>query len=98
MLKLRWRFFLAAVLCVLGAPLAAAEDAPHAGFAGSASCTGCHAAEAAAWAGSDHAWALKTPDAASVLGDFNDAAITSKGVTTRFSTQGRQVFRRDRGG
>ena len=92
MLKLRWRFYLAAVLCVLSASLATAEEAPHAGFAGSASCTQCHAAEAAAWAGSDHAWALKTPDAASVLGDFSGATIINKGVTTRFTTADGKYF------
>lgn len=57
-------------------------------FAGSAACAGCHAAETAAWQGSDHAWALKEPDATSVLGDFNDARFTGKGVTTRFFRQG----------
>lgn len=85
--KLRWRLFLAAVLCGLLAPLALAEDAPQAGFAGSASCAGCHEAEATAWAGSDHAWALKTPSPESVLGDFNDTAITNGNVTTRFTTR-----------
>ncbi len=92
MLKPRWRLILAAVLCMLAPCLALAEDAPHAGFAGSASCTQCHAAEATAWAGSDHAWALKTPDAASVLGDFNDASFTSKGVTTRFTSKDGKYF------
>ena len=92
MLKLRWRLFLAAVLGVLSASLAAAEDAPHAGFAGSASCTACHATEATAWAGSDHAWALKTPSPESVLGDFNDAAISNNNVTTRFTTRDGKYF------
>ncbi len=87
-----WRLFLAAVLCVLSATFAVAEDAPHAGFVGSASCAECHAAEATAWAGSDHAWALKAPDASSVLGDFNDASITNKTVTTRFTTKDGKYF------
>ena len=47
-------------------------------FAGSASCANCHPAETAAWAGSDHAWALKLPDATSVLGNFNDASFTER--------------------
>jgi len=92
----RWRLFLAAVFTVvfwaLGAPMTMAEDAPHAGFAGSAACAECHQAESTAWAGSDHAWALKTPDAASMLGDFNDAAITNKNVTTRFTTRDGKYF------
>ena len=83
----RWRYLLAAVLCTLWHSLAAAEEAPHAGFVGSAACATCHAAEATAWAGSDHAWALKTPSPDSVLGDFNNAEITNKGVTTRFTTK-----------
>ena len=87
MQKHRWRYLVAALLCALWHSLAVAKDAPHAGFVGSAACATCHAAEATAWAGSDHAWALKTPDAASVLGDFNDAAITNNGVTTRFTTK-----------
>lgn len=69
-----------------------AEDAPHSGFAGSAACAECHADVAKAWAGSDHAWALKAPDAASMLGDFDNAAITHKGVTTRFTTKAGKYF------
>lgn len=71
---------------------AMAETSPQAGFAGSGSCAQCHAAETTAWASSDHAWALKMPDAASVLGDFDDASITHKGVTTRFTTKDGKYF------
>lgn len=81
------RILVAALLWVLAGSVARAEEAPHGGFVGSASCAECHEAEAKAWAGSDHAWALKSPDAQSVLGDFNDASITNRGVTTRFSTR-----------
>ncbi|MCA3554920.1 tetratricopeptide repeat protein [Aestuariivirga sp.] len=87
MFRGRWQVVAAAVLWVLAGALARAEDAPHGGLVGSAACAGCHAAEASAWAGSDHAWALKTPDAASVLGDFNDASVTNGNVTTRFTTK-----------
>ncbi|MCA3559518.1 MAG: tetratricopeptide repeat protein [Aestuariivirga sp.] len=90
--RLRWQLFLAGVLCALSASLARAEDVPRGGFAGSASCAGCHVAEAGAWAGSDHAWALKTPDAASVLGDFNDASIANGNVTTRFTSKNGRYF------
>ena len=63
---------------------ALAED-PHAeGFTGTAVCAECHAAETDAWKTSDHAWALKEPDAQSVLGDFDDATFTHDGVTSRF--------------
>lgn len=55
-----------------------------ASYAGSAACADCHPAETKAWSESDHAWALKAPDASSMLGDFNDARFTHKGVTSRF--------------
>ncbi len=73
----------AAALLLLMLTPAAAEPA----FAGSAACAECHAAEAKAWSDSDHAWALKEPDAKSMLGDFNDARFTHKGITTRFFTK-----------
>ena len=73
-----------------------ASAAPEAGYAGSASCAECHAAETQAWQNSDHAWALKAPDAASMLGDFNDARFTHKGVSTRFfSKEGRYFVETD---
>ena len=75
-----------AALALMVAVPGLAETAPQ--FAGSATCAGCHAEETAAWTPSDHAWALKVPDATSVLGDFNDASYTGKGVTTRFFRDG----------
>lgn len=88
----RWRLFLAALMWVLAGSLALAQNAPQPGYAGSGSCAQCHAAETAAWASSDHAWALKTADAESVLGDFHDASISNKGVTTRFTTKDGRFF------
>ncbi len=84
MLGLRVRLFLAAALMLLAPALARAEASRHPDYAGSASCAQCHAQETRDWAGSDHAWALKEPDEKSVLGDFADARLTSKGVTSRF--------------
>ncbi|MCA3572756.1 MAG: hypothetical protein IOC86_02495, partial [Aestuariivirga sp.] len=52
----------------------------------------CHAAETKAWSESDHAWALKEPDARSMLGDFNDASLTHKGVTSRFFMKDGRYF------
>lgn len=83
------RLILASVRIVsfLALSFAAGGLAAHAdGFAGSNTCAGCHAAETAAWTGSDHAWALKEPDADSVLGDFSGATFNRKGQTTRFFT------------
>lgn len=58
---------------------ASAPPRPEAGYAGSAACVACHAAEHAAWAASLHAAALRTADApglASVLpsGDLTTGA------------------------
>ncbi|WP_161957403.1 tetratricopeptide repeat protein [Aestuariivirga litoralis] len=87
MLMLRLRLIVAALLCVLAIPVAWAGEAGSAGFIGSAACADCHASEATAWARSDHAWALKLPDAQSVLGDFDATSITHNGVVTRFTTR-----------
>jgi len=92
MLGLRVRLFLAAALLMLAPALAHAQDKLHPAYDGSAACTECHAQEAAAWASSDHAWALKQPDAQSVLGDFNDARLTTKGITSRFFTKDGRYF------
>ena len=79
----------AAVSWLFGLCLAAAAEE---GFTGSAACAECHADEAKAWTESDHAWALKEPDAKSMLGDFNDARFTHKGVTSRFLTENGKYF------
>lgn len=92
MLGLRVRHFLAAALMMLAPAAGMAQDKAHPDYAGSASCTECHAGETASWAASDHAWALKQPDAESVLGDFNDARFTNKGITSRFFTKDGRYF------
>jgi len=61
---------------------------PSAAFVGSARCAECHAAEHAAWQGSQHARAMQHATAATVLGDFADTRFSYAGVTSRF-------FRRD---
>ena len=57
-------------------------------FVGVAACNGCHAAEHAAWNGSDHDLAMQVADDKSVLGDFADAKFAYAGTTSTF-------FRRD---
>lgn len=57
-------------------------------YVGSKACLGCHAGAAEAWAGSHHAWAWRKPEEAAVLGDFDGASISHKGVTTRFMRKG----------
>ena len=87
---LRLRLFLAAVIGGLLAAPALAEKAHLEGYAGTAVCAECHADETETWKASDHAWALKEPDSASMLGDFENAAFSHDGVTSRF-------FRKDGG-
>ncbi|WP_119270264.1 tetratricopeptide repeat protein [Taklimakanibacter deserti] len=58
------------------------------GYAGSASCAGCHKAESAAWLDSHHGWALREAKPENVIGDFKDATFTHNNITSRF-------FRRD---
>jgi predicted CXXCH cytochrome family protein len=69
----------------------ASADGPElsaARFVGSESCAGCHAAETAAWRGSQHARAMQHATETTVLGDFADARFRYAGVESRF-------FRRD---
>jgi tetratricopeptide (TPR) repeat protein len=53
-------------------------------YVGSAACAECHAAESARWRDSDHALAMQTASAASLRGDFSDAALDHFGVSSRF--------------
>ena len=57
-------------------------------YAGGQSCAQCHENQHRLWTGSHHDRAMELPTPNTVLGDFNDAAFTRFGVTTRF-------FRRD---
>ena len=61
-------------------PAAPAEAA----YLGSAACATCHAEAFEAWSGSHHDLAMRTPTAATVVGDFDDSSFTKDGVTTRF--------------
>ncbi len=65
-----------------------AANAATARFVGSEACAACHAAEHAAWRGSQHARAMQHATEATVLGDFSGVRHTHDGVTSRF-------FRRD---
>lgn len=78
-------------VAVLLATSAAAQSAIPA-YTGSDSCTDCHTDAAAAWAGSHHALAWTPPDADHIVGDFDDATFTHKGVTTTFSREGDDFF------
>ena len=60
----------------------AATIAP--GYAGSAQCGQCHAAEAAAWSRSHHALAMEPADATTILGHFDGALHEDRGASARF--------------
>jgi len=77
---------LVAAGCKRGAEQAADEAPPR--HVGRAVCAECHAAEAAAWTGSDHDLAMEEVSDTSVLGDFGDVRFEHYGVVSRF-------FRRD---
>ncbi|TDJ77473.1 tetratricopeptide repeat protein [Pseudomonas putida] len=58
------------------------------GYADVGSCLGCHADQASQWEHSDHAWALREPTAANVLGNFDNARFDEAGVKARFFRKG----------
>ncbi|GMG85122.1 multiheme c-type cytochrome [Paralimibaculum aggregatum] len=64
----------------IAGPAVAAEPA----YVGSAACTDCHEAEAAAWAGSHHALAWTEATPANVLADFDGTRFSHDGVDYRF--------------
>ncbi|BCH30619.1 hypothetical protein MesoLjLc_25490 [Mesorhizobium sp. L-8-10] len=62
------------------------------GFAGTPVCGTCHAPQARDWANSHHRWALTEPTAETVLGDFAEATLDHKGLTSRFFTKEGRYF------
>lgn len=69
------------VLALWSAGTAVAEELEH---VGGKACGACHAAEAAAWRGSDHSWAWRPPTPDNVLGDFTDRTFEQDGIRARF--------------
>ncbi|MGH7742243.1 MAG: multiheme c-type cytochrome, partial [Candidatus Eiseniibacteriota bacterium] len=69
-------------------PRAEAPLTLRASYVGAAACRSCHAAEFAAWRGSQHALAMQPATDQTVQGDFHDAEFRDGGITSRF-------FRRD---
>src|SRR5262245_27614439 len=70
------------------APAAKAVPAAAPTFVGAAKCASCHPKEMEAYQASDHARAMQPATAETVLGGFDQARITQRGVTSTF-------FRRD---
>jgi predicted CXXCH cytochrome family protein len=69
----------------------------EASFVGSAACAGCHAKEALAWRGSQHARAMQAANPQTVEGDFDGAAFVRGDVTTTFAKRGDRFFVRTGG-
>jgi predicted CXXCH cytochrome family protein len=65
-----------------------AVSAPPPTFVGGAKCAACHPQQAEAFRASDHARAMQPATPQTVLGNFDQASITHRGVTSTF-------FRRD---
>ena len=61
-------------------PASASKD----GFAGTASCTSCHSAEAALWRNSHHDLAMQIATLDTALGNFNESQFKHNNVTSRF--------------
>ncbi|MEQ1634167.1 MAG: HEAT repeat domain-containing protein, partial [Planctomycetota bacterium] len=57
-------------------------------FLSSKACASCHEGHAAAHAHSNHALAMQSATATTVLGDFDDATFEYEGVVTTFSRRG----------
>lgn len=80
-------------LClVLPATRLLAQDGQTPSYVGSDTCVDCHQAETEAWQGSHHQLAWSPPDAAHVLGDFDNASFELNGVTTTFTTRDGEFF------
>lgn len=76
-------------------PDAPSEEKPPT-YVGREACAGCHAAENELWQGSDHDLAMQPANAATVLGDFDDATFDYAGVTsTFFQRDGKYFVRTD---
>jgi predicted CXXCH cytochrome family protein len=86
-----WRPVPAAVPVV--APVAASPPK----FVGSEACIGCHAAEAKAWAGSQHAHAMQEANERTVAADFNDTRFEGGGTIATFSMRDGRFFVRTQG-
>ena len=61
-------------------------------FVGSATCAGCHQAEAKLWQGSHHQQAMDHASETTVLGDFNDGSFDYYGVRSRFFRKDGKFF------
>ena len=66
-------------------------------FVGGAKCATCHPQEAEAYRASDHARAMQPATPETVLGNFDQASVTHRGVTTTFFRRGEKFLVRTDG-
>jgi hypothetical protein len=66
------------------APARVVNPASSASYVGAAACGQCHAAELKAWTGSHHQLAMQEANAATVLGDFDNATFRYNDVESTF--------------
>lgn len=81
----------AGVFGLRASPAALKSSAPGTGnpkaaaaFVGSQACARCHQREVKLWMGSHHQLAMQSANAATVLGDFNNAAVAHGSLTDHF--------------
>lgn len=61
-------------------------------FIGSQNCATCHNSEFNEWENSHHDLSMQLADSVSILGNFNEAIYTSKGITYKFFKKGNEFF------
>ena len=94
---------LAAAAIVLWGTLSTRSDGSRissqaeATYVGRDACAACHDDETALWAGSHHDLAMQEATEATVLGDFNDATLTHRGITSTFYRQDGSFYARTEG-
>ena len=74
-----------------------ATPAAPASFVGGAKCASCHPKEAEAYRTSDHARAMQPATPQTVLGNFDQATVTHRGVTSTFFRRGEKFLVRTDG-
>ncbi len=80
-------------ICAAFVLLCAVEArAADASYVGSTACANCHSAQWKAWRSSHHAAAMAVPTPETVLGDFHDVSIESRGSKGRFSRDGERFI------
>lgn len=91
-------FLLAVVACEPGSDTGRVSEPPvpaasiPAGFVGAAVCLDCHEDVADRWSGSHHDLAMQPADAATVLGDFDNARFDYAGITSSFNRRNDRYY------